>query len=225
MAESAEAVRQALQASLRAIAAGLTGVDNVGRSRDGRDLYAWLGAATESVDRAIPNLPCRAGCGTCCEGPVFRVTAAEFAAFKAGTDPAAYAAIRARAIAAYGAHREGLEALAARWRGEPSPPPAGLPGRCPALGEDARCEAYAGRPAVCRLYGYGAARFEGGDAVLVCAAHAGSWQAAAEATGLPELPLPTWSAFERVLQALPGGLAPRPLALWLLTDEAPATPS
>ena len=133
-------------------------MENVGLSRDARDLYSWLAEATEAVDRTIPALPCKAGCSSCCEGPLFRVTEAEYRAFVSRTPPAELARLRERAAEAYGTHQGALEQLAARWAGAEVPAPEGLPGRCPALDEAGMCEAYAGRPAVSRLYGYGAAQ-------------------------------------------------------------------
>lgn len=223
MPESPEAARQALQDRLAAIAHGLRGVDNVGLSRDARDLYSWLSEATEAVDRAVPELPCKAGCSSCCEGPLFRVTEAEYRAFVSRTPEPVLARLRERAAEVYGPHRAAMERLAARWAGDGGPLPGELPGRCPALDDAGMCEAYAGRPAVCRLYGYGAAQLDTGAAVLVCSKHAARWQAAAEATGITHLPLPTWGVFERLLGAFPGGRSPKPLPLWLL--EEGATPS
>ena len=138
-------------------------------TRDGAGGYRTLLERLDRwfAERAAANpgvIPCQGGCSACCHGP-FDVSVADLELVlegMRGLDPAARAAVRARAGALLGRMR----ALAPDW----APPydvadlgddrfdalcEALATEPCPLLDDAGRCRVYEHRPFVCRLIGLG----------------------------------------------------------------------
>ncbi len=124
-----------------------------------RRLDRWFAGARAAHGDAIP---CRAGCTACCHGP-FDITAADALLLRESIR-ALPAGTRAGILARAERLLDRIRAEAPEW--EPPYDVADLgedrfdelslalhDAPCPLLGPDGRCEAYDGRPLVCRMIG------------------------------------------------------------------------
>jgi len=149
-----------LAAAMQRVRVALPMVDNLGRTRDDRDLYAHIDDLADGAKAAYPEALCKPGCSGCCKYPaaLFTASEAEWGAILdhiAATWPAErIAGFVRRFWASHGPHLRRLEA--AEWLMELpfsiNPTRAALPLSCPFLEGD-RCEIYPVRPTFCRCFG------------------------------------------------------------------------
>jgi uncharacterized protein len=121
-----------------------------------RELIEAVQAALAGIDRPVEafegatGLRCLAGCGACCETPEVETTALELL-------PLAFELVRAGTAEAW--LQRARAAAGQRCVNYLSDP--GTPGK-------GRCEAYGGRPAICRLFGSTARIRDGRTELVTC---------------------------------------------------------
>ncbi len=149
-----------LASALERVRVALPMVDNMGLSRDDRDLYTHIDDLAEGAKAAYPESLCKAGCSACCHYPagLFTASRAEWEAIYdhiAETWPAEQVVRMVRRF--WDGHGPFIRRLKAiEWLMEfPLPVNAkreAVPLACPFLESD-RCTIYAARPTFCRTFG------------------------------------------------------------------------
>lgn len=135
-------------------------VDNMGQSRDERDLYVQLDRLSAAVTRGFPESLCFAGCGRCCRYPTafFDLHREEWELirqhFETHWSPQRQQAFIARFWIEHGPWLWVVRffELFLRWQIPVFPTRRSLPLQCPFL-EDERCSVWEVRPFPCRTYG------------------------------------------------------------------------